>query len=311
MSLTKTINIIGYASGIAAAEAGSGDGPLVLNQSPYMADLNKQGINVQWEKMLTLPKSMGNSKLNLVTQLSTELAELVCEFTKNKQFFTVLGGDHSSAIGTWSGASHALKNQGELGLIWIDAHMDSHTFETTPTGNIHGMPLACLLGHGASSLINILNNEPKLNPKHVCMIGVRSFEKGEADLLNKLQVKIFFMEEVVKRGLDVVMEEAIQLATANTAGFGVTIDLDSVDPIDAPGTGAGEPNGILAKDLCQVLRKIATRLDLIGVEIAEFDPHLDKNQKTEQLVPKLLEAMVVQYDDIHKNLYYDTGSVSA
>ncbi len=292
MSLTKKINLIGYASGIGAAEPGSGDGPIVLAESPYLSDLNSQGIKLQWEKMLTLPKSNENSKLNLVTHLSTQLATTTCENAKNKQFFIVLGGDHSSAIGTWSGASHALKSQGEIGLIWIDAHMDSHTYETTPSENIHGMPLACLLGHGAPSLTHILNNEPKLNPKNVCMIGVRSFEKGEEELLKKLQVKIFFMDEVKQRGLDIVMQEAVKIVSANTVGFGLTIDLDSVDPSDAPGTGAAEPDGLLAKELYQALSKMANKSNLIGAEIAEFDPHLDREQKTEKLVSKMIEAIV-------------------
>ena len=241
MISSKTVHLLGYASGLGSADPGTCDGPVVLQQSPYLSALVDKGITLQWQEIIKPEAGKKCSKLALISKECQKLAKNVSILVENKQFFTVFGGDHSSAIGTWSGVHHALKSQGKLGLIWIDAHMDSHTPHTSPTGNIHGMPLACLLGYGMPLLINMLDEEPKLKPEHVCLIGIRSFEAGEAALLKELKVRIFYIEEVIERGLAAVMEDAIKIASTGTAGFGVTIDIDSMDPSDAPGTGVVEP----------------------------------------------------------------------
>jgi arginase len=208
---------------------------------------------------------------------------------KQNNFFCVVAGDHSSAIGTWSGVYDAIHQQGDLGLIWIDAHMDAHTPETSPSGNIHGMPLACLLGYGYKNLISILQNAPKLKPENICLIGVRSFEEGEENLLKNLGVKVYFMDEVQSRGFKSVMQEATHHVKKNTAKFGVTIDIDAIDPIEAPGVDVPEPNGIRINELREGFQEIINDKKLLGVEIVEFDPHLDINQQTEKLVVSLIE----------------------
>lgn len=289
----KTIYLLGFASDLGGTSAGSADGPSVIAASPYLAKLHKNSLQLEWQDILTVDQATSriNSKLAILAMIADicqKLAKKVSKLTADKKFFTVIGGDHSSAIGTWSGASDALKNQGSLGLIWIDAHMDSHTPDTSPTGNIHGMPLACLLGYGPTSLTTILNNHPKLKPDNLCLLGVRSFESGEANLLKELNVRVFFMEEIKQRGLEAVMKEALQIATKNTAGFGISIDIDSIDPEDAPGTGVAEPNGILARELCDALQIFTNHPHLIGLEIAEFNPHLDVDHKTEKLISDLI-----------------------
>jgi arginase len=246
MSTIKEINFIGFASGMGAEDRRTMDGPLVIQQSSYLADMAKDGLTLHWQPMISSVQSESIPRSTLVLQLCQTLAEEVYTLSKNKKFFTVIGGDHSSAIGTWSGAYHALNKQGDMGLIWIDAHMDSHTPETSPTGNIHGMPLAALLGYGDPAFVNILDAQPKLKPEHLCLIGIRSFEEGEEELLKKLNVRIFYIEEVKERGLNVVMQEALKIASHGTIGFGISIDIDGIDPIDAPGTGTDVPNGISA-----------------------------------------------------------------
>src|SRR5665213_879539 len=166
------------------------------------------------------------------------------------KFVSVVGGDHSCAIGTWSGVYDAMHHLGDIGLIWIDAHMDSHTPETTPTNHIHGMPLACLLGYGYPTLTGVLHAAPKFKPENVCLIGVRSYEKGEAALLKHLNVRVFFMEEVQERGFEVVLAEAVQHVNQHTIGYGITLDIDAVDPLEAPGVDVPEPEGIHVKALC-------------------------------------------------------------
>ncbi|MDR3491191.1 MAG: arginase [Gammaproteobacteria bacterium] len=286
----RTIHLVGYASGVAASDSGCSQGPIVMQNSSYLFELKDKGANLQWDAMIK-PNTSPLSPLNAVIQESKELAAAVSTIVKNKQFFTVIGGDHSSAIGTWSGAYSQVHQRGAMGLIWIDAHMDSHTPETSETGNIHGMPLACLLGYGHAALTSILTDEPKLKPEHVCLIGIRSYEAGEEALLKKLNVRVFYMEEVNRRGLKEVMKEALEIVNKGTVCYGITIDLDSIDPVDAPGTGVAEPDGLSANELCAVLPLIANDSRLIGAEIVEFDPHFDHDKKTEKLVSDLLAAM--------------------
>lgn len=285
----KTIYLLGYASDLAGANRGSGEGAPIMQKSPYMENLTQTGLNLHWQAMLR--PSAGESKYAIVSDLCARLGSQVADLVAEKKFFTVIGGDHACAIGTWSGAAKSLHDQGDIGLIWIDAHMDSHTPETSQSGNIHGMPLACLLGHGDSSLIHLLGNFPKLKPEHVCLIGVRSFEEGEDALLKKLGVRIFFMDEVNQRGMDAVMQDALKIATSGTTAFGVTIDIDSIDPKEAPGTGVSEEGGILVADLCHSLKQIANNKNFIGAEIVEFDPRRDKNHMTEGVVTQLMAAI--------------------
>lgn len=224
-----------------------------------------------------------------MAELNTQLAEITQDLTAQKQTFMVVGGDHSCAIGTWSGvAAELAKENAALGLIWIDAHMDSYTFDTTPSGNIHGMPLAALFGYGAAKLTHILTSTPKLKPEHVSLIGIRSFESGEAALLHRLGVRIYEMAEIKERGLTCVLQEAIARAKQGTVGFGVSLDFDAIDPQDAPGVGVPEPDGIKDKDLYRALTLLRQEKHLLGIEIVEYNPSLDKNCKTELVINKIV-----------------------
>jgi len=287
----KSLCVLGYASGIAGSQTGSAKGPVTIQHSPYLSTLLEQGVELNWEKILQ--SSHPNAAvLSQVAELCEQLAQFTAKCTRENKRFLVIGGDHTSAIGTWSGAAHAKRKQGPLGLIWIDAHMDSHTPETTQSGNLHGMPVACLLGHGEKSLTSIGDTLPKIDPSHLCLIGIRSYEFGEANLLKKRNVKIFYMDEVKQRGLSAVLKEAVDIVTRDTAGYGISVDIDSMDPKDAPGTGVAEPDGIAANDLCNALATLSNDARLIGVEIAEFDPTHDVEQMTEKLVVKLISNVV-------------------
>jgi arginase len=293
MPNNKLLCLLGYASGIAGAEPGSADGPVTIQESPYLNELTRQGIQLKWSAMIKTPRVKETSTLALVRQQCSELAEAVAPLVQQKQMFTVIGGDHTSAIGTWSGVFQAIHKKGSFGLLWIDAHMDSHTPESSQSGNLHGMPLACLLGEGESSLVTLMGESPKLNPENVCLIGIRSFEQGEMERLKRLNVRVFYMDEVKQRGLSAVFAEAIEIVSKNTVGYGVSIDVDSIDPIDAPGTGVSEPGGIPAADLCAALTTLAQDPRLIGIEIAEFDPHFDREQRTEKLIVRFIIALTL------------------
>lgn len=288
-NLTSSIALIGYASGVAAGDPGCGDGPLVLQEADFSRKLSQKGINTHWQAML-LPPSPQATKLASVTDLCTRLAHEVQQPTANQQPFIVFGGDHSCAIGTWSGV--AMGRQGKpFGLIWIDAHMDSHTHDTSESGNIHGMPVACLLGHGKTELTHIGQPIPKILPQNIALIGIRSYESGEEALLEQLGVRIFRMPEVKEKGITAVMQEAIKIAQQGTDGFGISIDLDGIDPDDAPGVGTPVAEGIGGQELCRALRLVHHHPALIGLEIAEFNPHQDHNYNTLNLINHLIEAI--------------------
>lgn len=279
------LHLIGYASDIAANCRGAARGPIVLKNSEFLKTLP-----IKWETILEITDTQTDlSATSNVKALCEKLAKQTTKLTKQGKIFLTVGGDHSSAIGTWSGAENAL--DGDLGLIWIDAHMDAHTPITSKTKNIHGMPLATLLGYGDSGLTKIISENAKLKPENLVLIGIRSFEKEEAELLKKLGVKIYYMKDINEFGLLHILQEALEIVTQHTAGFGVSIDLDAIDPNDAPGVSIDAPNGIHAQDLLDNLSLIGSHPHFIGAEIAEFSPDKDIDQKTEKLIAELIKIL--------------------
>lgn len=286
--MSTALTLIGYASGLAANNPGCEEGPFQLERKLITNVLLNSSVKSHWQAMLVPEVESKKELLTQVAELTTQLAKITYNLAKQKKPFVVFGGDHSSAIGTWSGVAAAELSAGNsIGLIWIDAHMDSHTFNTTPSGNIHGMPLAALLGYGEGALTKILLSQPKLHPEQVSLIGIRSFEAEEAALLHDLGVRIYKLPEIKQRGLRIIMQEAIARAKQGTAGFGVSLDLDAIDPKDAPGVGVPEPNGIIGCDLCQTLTMLQQEKQLFGVEIVEYNPALNEEYKTEQLIHKM------------------------
>jgi len=284
------IRLIGAASGRGAKDTRCADGPDSLQDNHLARTLRSDGIQANWQAMLHADHK-NLSSLHAVADMAARLADIVEKEAKQRHFFAVLGGDHTCAIGAWSGAARALRQTGPLGLIWLDAHMDSHTPETSPSGALHGMPLACLLGYGPGALTTLAEGQAAIFPGHVCLIGVRSFEPEEAALLDGLRVRVYHMAEISKRGLDAVMHEAVERTGLKTAGFGISIDLDGIDPVDAPAVGSPAPGGIRRRELLAALPWLASRKGLIGAEIAEFNPGLDRKKKTARLIAEILAAL--------------------
>lgn len=279
----KALKIIGVASGYGARDKGCGDGPAAIKE--YLL-AHHQSKSSQIE--ILYPNITTADVYSAIAELCRRVATLTYTFTINKTPFAVVGGDHSCAIGTWSGVAQALRNKGPAGLIWIDAHMDSHVPESSPSGAIHGMPLAVLLGFGDPRLTQLIEPAYKFLPEHVCLIGIRSYEQGEAELLRSLGVRIFYMEEIYRRGFDQVFTEALQIAKTGTAGYGVTIDLDAIDPNDAPGVGTPAAGGIRAKELLAAIDQIKQDPELVALEIAELNPQRDFQQQTLRLAVEFL-----------------------
>lgn len=296
MNQHKNIKLIGAALGWGAQLHETELASEIYHQA-YLASLIADPTvkNIEWHKTIypTLRHAASSKldypqRLEQIIQFNQQLSQAVQQQTEANQFCVVLGGDHAMAVGTWSGVVSALKAKKEFGLLWIDAHMDSHTPETTPSHAIHGMPLAILLGHGEPLLVNLMGSGPKLSPQHVVLFGIRSFEAGEAALLASLKVRIYFMEEIRDRGVELCLQEAIQRINQAPKGFGISVDLDAFDPIDAPGVGSPEPNGLFSDGLLPELKNAFAHPNFKALEIAEYNPTCDKNQKTLKLTQKIL-----------------------
>ncbi|HSX12584.1 MAG TPA: arginase [Rhabdochlamydiaceae bacterium] len=282
------IRLIGAASGWGAQLRGCAEGPQYLQKIfsflPWRFVFPKQKVK--------------SSVLSLIHEFNLMLAVQVESCIQQQIFPVVIGGDHSIAVGTWNGV-YSAGQQAPLGLIWIDSHMDSHTPETTPSNAIHGMPLAGLLGFGPPSLSALKGNCPVLLPENLCLIGVRSFEEEEAALLQKLGVRIFFMDEVKQKGLDPIFEEALQRVTKNTKHYGISLDLDVIDPKEAPGVGSPEENGIAKKQLLEALPKICYQPQLTAFELVEYNPHHDVDNKTAHICSEILSIILQRTEVYH------------
>lgn len=288
--MSNSLSLIGFASGVAANNPDCALGPWYLYYHPEI--LQRIAMTPVWHSMIkTTTMLTGVSALPLVEKNLIALSEAILPLALAKTPFCVIGGDHSCAIGTWSAVAHANRHQGDIGMIWIDAHMDAHTPSSSLTQNIHGMPIAHLLGHGVANLCQILDAKPKLKPQNLCLIGIRSFEEEEKILLESLGVQIFYMDDIERLGIDLVMEQAYQHVTANTCGFGLSIDLDAIDPQDAPAVGYRVPGGIPGKALLHTLKRMPHKQKLLGLEITEFNPMLDENAKTAELIVDLIRAV--------------------
>lgn len=287
---TRAMQFIGAATSLGTKLPGCTRAPAVVRATGLERRFADGGS--AWGPIIEGVQAAGESLCDAIARFSAALADQVEYALRAGGRFVVIGGDHSSAIGTWSGAARALRDDGALGLIWIDAHLDSHTPDTTPSGHYHGMPVASLLGRGDAALTGIAGGAPALAPDNLCIIGVRSFESGELALLTELGVRIFYMDEIRSRGLAPVMRDAIAIAGAGTAGIGVSIDVDVLDPDAAPAVGSPVAEGLGVAELSDALRQVSRLPNLVGCEIAEFDPELDGAAATISAVENLLVGLL-------------------
>ncbi|GMR60355.1 hypothetical protein PMAYCL1PPCAC_30550 [Pristionchus mayeri] len=285
----QLLSIVGCANGVAGRQLGCEKAANVLQESEM---LQRCRIPHNWRSIVQeAPSGRHLGALPGVSLVQRALAEQTASAIRNNEELLVLGGDHSCAIGTWSGVAVALRSVGDLGLIWVDAHMDAHTPDSSDTGNIHGMPVAHLLGHGDKGLRRILDRLPKVLPQNLCLVGIRSYEPPEKQLLEKMGVKVFYMDEVNKRGIEDVMGEARERVCRSTAGFGMSIDIDGFDVSDAPAVGTPEDGGIDATAFLHALPTLDMR-NLVATEIVEFLPNFDDDNRTsERLVVNLIETI--------------------
>ena len=288
---SRQARVIGVACGSGARDHGCADGPDVLHKLGFLSDLEERDDRFRWIKTIHLAQSE-HDPLSTVRKISEILAHSTSQLLAEGDFPIVIGGDHSCAIGTWSGVRNHLGAEGRLGLLWIDAHMDSHTFKTSPSRAIHGMPLACLLGHGDAHLTHLMSGGPVLLPQDVCLIGVRSFEDGEAALLSKLGVRVYFMNEVKSRGLAEVFREAIAHVSMQTTGYGISLDLDALDPAEEAGVGSPAPDGLHRAELVTALASIGSDKRLLAFEIVEYNPYRDEHYEAARALRDLCQSLL-------------------
>lgn len=202
----------------------------------------------------------------------------------------ILGGDHSLSIGTVSALArhHAGRDEG-VGLIWVDAHTDMNTPETTPSGNIHGMSLAVLVGRGAPELVRI-DGAPAVDPERVSVLGARSIDGRERDTVRETGVRVFTMSEIDDRGLGPCLDEALERAGRGSAGFHLSFDLDVIDPLVAPGVGSPVPGGLTYREAHLICEKVARSGGVLALEIVELNPVLDEGNRTARLAVGLVAS---------------------
>lgn len=283
------LRIIGAASGIGAQDQACEDGPVAFHRSQAWHELEHHPL-LDWGKTLYPPAGETISPAGRIAGLCRHLADEVAGCLRAGEFPLVIGGDHSVAIGTWSGVARVL---GEPpGLLWIDAHLDSHTPETSYSGAIHGMPLACLLGRGDKRLLNIGLNGAQVSAAHTVVLGPRSYEPEEIEFLQAMGVRIVDHEEIARRGFAACLDEALAIVRAAPAGFGVTLDLDAIDPRQAPGVGSPEPDGLAAADVLTAVHWIAGQAGLHALEIVEYNPDRDRHGVTAALISRLIEGVL-------------------
>lgn len=288
------IAVLGAAFSAGGADPGSRHGPQVFRQREFRRWRKRLRMSVRWagivyeETALPLSQPQG---ANIIQRNSHRLMRHTRRLRRGGVLPFVLGGDHSCAIGTWSGIAAAQKQA--LGLLWIDAHLDAHTPETSETQRVHGMPLAVLLGEGDVRLTRLAGICPVIDARYCTVIGVRSFEAGELLRLQRLGVRFYTMEEIRRRSLAVVLKEAWRLVSKAPGGFGVSLDLDVLDPLLAPGTSVPEQHGLDPHKLAQLLRQQTGKQRLRGLEVVELNPQRDPQGQTRRLMPALMTALLV------------------
>ncbi|MDA1196095.1 MAG: arginase [Planctomycetota bacterium] len=224
-----------------------------------------------------------------ILDVCCRLRGLVQEARARGSFPVVLGGDHSIAMGSVSGQALHHRSRGEkLGLLWIDAHTDINLPETSPSGNIHGMPVSHLLGRGLPDLASLAGPEPAVDAAHVAMLGVRSVDRREREIVTETGVRVFTMTEIDERGLAACVRDALKIVTTGTGGFHLSFDLDGVDPRYAPGVGSPVPGGFTYREAHYICEAAARHGGLVGLDMVELNPTLDARNATAELAVQLI-----------------------
>ncbi|AMA62049.1 MAG: arginase [Kurthia gibsonii] len=293
---TLNISMIGVPIDFGQMRRGVDMGPSAIRYAGAVERLEALGHEVVDEGDIYVPNAAKLEvhpklrNLGAVVEACTKLAEQVATAVEHKKFPLVLGGDHSIAIGTLAGLAQHYKN---LGVIWYDAHADMNTAETSPSGNIHGMPLAVAMGLGHEKLTHIGGEQPKIDPKNLVIIGARSVDEGERELIKEKGIKVYSMHEIDRLGMAAVMEDALAyLRSREIDGLHLSLDLDGLDPMYTPGVGTPVPGGITYRESHLAMEMLQESNLLTSAEFVEVNPVLDTKNATANVAVGLMGSLL-------------------
>src|SRR5499425_12421 len=294
----RKIRVIGIPLDLGQSRRGVDMGPSAVRVAGLEARLEALGHDVEdgGNVSVAIPEQKKEGAahakyLKEITATCTKSAELVMKTLEAGKVPLVLGGDHSVAAGTMAGVAEFYRQQRrqdqKVGLIWIDAHADINTPETSPSGNVHGMPLAAILGLGPPELANIFNFSPKVQPENCVLVGVRDIDAAEKENIRKAGIEVYTMRDIDERGMRAVMEEALRAAGRGTAGYHVSLDMDWIDPEDAPGVGTPVRGGATYREAHLAMEILADHGRLLSFEVVEVNPVIDEHNRTADLAVEL------------------------
>ena len=292
------IELLGVPMDLGSGRRGVDMGPSALRIAGVASALAARGHRVidggdlDIKNMEEIPIGNRHARyLGEIARASSLLSKAVERIIERRRFPLILGGDHSIAIGTISGvAAHCRKKKKRLGLLWVDAHSDIHVPKTSPSGNIHGMPLAALFGLGPKELSGVGGPGSKLDPSRVALVGIRSLEDGERKHLAELGIRVYTMSEIDRDGIHAVMSDALARVTDGTDCLHVSFDLDAVDPTLAPGVGTPVKGGLDYREAHTIMELIAASKRMTSLEVVEVNPILDERNRSAVLAVELLES---------------------
>ncbi|MDQ0247311.1 arginase [Bacillus fengqiuensis] len=294
--MIKDISIIGIPMDLGQTRRGVDMGPSAIRYAGVSERLENLGyivhdegdIKVEIKERAQMDADTNLKNLKAVADATEKLSQKVDEIVRLNQFPLVLGGDHSVAIGTLAGVA---KHSENLGVIWYDAHGDLNTAETSPSGNIHGMPLAVSLGIGHPALTNIGGYAPKVKPENIVIIGARSLDDGEKELIKEKGIKVYTMHEIDRLGMAKVMEETVAYLKERTDAVHLSLDLDGLDPDDAPGVGTPVIGGISYRESHLAMEMLFEANIITSAEFVEINPILDERNKTASVAVALMSSL--------------------
>jgi arginase len=286
------IRIIGAPMDLGADRRGVDIGPSAIRYANLSEHLQRLGHTVkdQGNIMIPQPEShpVGNPHLKYlepIVKAAEELSQIVSETLQVGEFPLILGGDHSIALGSISGVA---RQHRDVGVIWVDAHGDFNTEDTTPSGNIHGMVLAALAGVGNQQLTHIDGWGPKLNKDTIVIVGARDLDPGEQELLREHKIHVFTMSEIDQFGISEIMRRAVAIASQHNNPIHLSLDMDALDPREAPGVGTAVRGGLSYREAHLAMELIAASQRLISMDVVEVNAILDRENATARLAVELI-----------------------
>jgi arginase len=294
--MAQKVRIIGVPMDLGQSRRGVDMGPSALRGAGLQLSIKKLGLQVEDIGNLSVkqPEEMpvGEKRAKYMQEIAETCGDVAAAAEKalSEGFLPlVLGGDHSIAAGVAAGvANYFRKDKKQIGYLWLDAHGDMNTPESSPSGNVHGMPLAAIMGYGAPELVDLLGFKPKAEPGNIVIVGARDLDAQERKIVKKSGIHVFTMRDIDERGMREVMADALKYAMDDTAGVAVSLDMDFVDPSDAPGVGTPVRGGVTYREAHLAMEMIADTESMVSLEVVEINPILDEHNRTALLGVELV-----------------------